>query len=275
MIKKVIHIADTHIPNLKDGSHYDELIKYLCQEVLTVIGDTPKDEVRIVVSGDVFDKKIRSDNESKALFHTFMNYLNAIAKTIIIAGNHDLLENNTDRLDSITPTFLISGAYPNIAYADKALSYKSGYIVDDNVIWALYSICDKYADPNISGLKKKYPDHRIIGLYHGDVIGATTDTGRMCEDGIDLKLFNGCDCVMAGHIHKYQCVRKNGIPIVYAGSSFQQNFGENTTGHGFVEWDLETMEYKHHEVKNPYKMYKFEISSYDDVKNDVEQLMNL
>ena len=79
---------------------------------------------------------------------------------------------------------------------------------------------------------------------------------------------------MAGHIHKHQEIKKNGIPAVYAGSLFQQDFGENTTGHGFVVWDLETMKYKFHEVPNDYKMYKFEINSYDDVKNDSEKLLN-
>jgi len=46
---------------------------------------------------------------------------------------------------------------------------------------------------------------------------------------------------------------------VYAGSIFQQNTGENTTGHGFLVWDLENMSYKLHEVTNKYKIYKFKI----------------
>ena len=97
----------------------------------------------------------------------------------------------------------------------------------------------------------------------------------MSESGIDTTVFEMCDCVMAGHIHKYQVLKRNGVPIVYSGSVYQQNFGENITGHGFVLWDLETMEHTLVEVPNKNRMLKFEVTSYDDVANDNERLLNL
>ena len=275
MIKHVIHIADLHIPNKYKDRPYMDMIKVGLAEVLKVTKEWDKDEFRIVLVGDVFHNKINITNEARQVFHDTLNYLNAIGKTIIIAGNHDMLENNHDRMDSISPTFDIKDAFPNITYADKEMFYQSGYFKDDNVIWVLYSMFDKFERPNIDGLKAKYPDCRIIGLYHGDVIGSVTDTGRVSENGTDGKIFNGCDCVMAGHIHRYQTIKKQGVQIVYSGSMFQQNAGENTTGHGFVVWDLEDMGYKLHEVSNKYKIYKFKIKSYDDIKNDTEKLLNL
>lgn len=276
MIRKIIHLADIHIPNdNSDKPYFSELLKQLAGEIMLEIKDDNKDEVRIVIVGDIFEKKIKADNESKDLFHEFLNYINAMAKTIIVAGNHDMLENNQDRMDSISPTFSIKGVYPNITYADRVLKYKSGYIKDDNIIWAVYSMFDKFAKPNIDGLKETYPDCKIVGLYHGEVPGAVTDVGRMSEKGINTDDFKECDCVMAGHIHKYQTIKKNGVPIVYSSSVFQKDSGENTTGHGFVVWDIDTMKYKLHEVKNPYKTYKFEISSYEDIQNNEEKLLNL
>ena len=275
MIKNIIHIADLHIPNNEKNRPYSEMIKQGLAEVLKVVKKYKDDEFRIVVAGDIFHNKIKTTNEAKRMFHATLNYLNAIGKTIIIAGNHDMLENNHDRIDSISPTFDIVDVYPNITYADKELNYKSGYIKDDNIIWALYSMYDKFAKPNIEGLREKYPDCKIIGLYHGDIAGAVTDTGRMSESGIDTNEFKECDCVMAGHIHKFQEIKKNGVPIVYAGSMFQQDSGENTTGHGFLVWDVEKNKYKLHEVTNKYKIYKFKITSYDDVKEDTEKLLNL
>lgn len=275
MIKNIIHIADLHIPNDEKNRPYSEMIKQGLAEVLKVVKKYKDDEFRIVVAGDIFHNKIKTTNEAKRMFHATLNYLNAIGKTIIIAGNHDMLENNHDRIDSISPTFDIVDVYPNITYADKELNYKSGYIKDDNIIWALYSMYDKFAKPNIEGLREKYPDCKIIGLYHGDIAGAVTDTGRMSESGIDTNEFKECDCVMAGHIHKFQEIKKNGVPIVYAGSMFQQDSGENTTGHGFLVWDVEKNKYKLHEVTNKYKIYKFKITSYDDVKEDTEKLLNL
>ena len=276
MIKRIIQIADVHIPNsTTTDKPFLDMLKQLAGEIMLETKGFKKEEVRIVIVGDVFEKKIKADNESKDLFHEFLNYINAIAKTIIVAGNHDMLENNQDRMDSISPTFSIKGVYPNIVYADKALNYKSGYIKDDNVIWVLYSMFDKFAKPNLDNLKDENPDCKLIGLYHGDIAGAVTDIGRMSEKGINTDDFKECDCVMAGHIHKYQTIKKNGVPIVYAGSVFQKDSGENTTGHGFVIWDIETMKYSLHEVKNLYKTYKFEISSYEDVENDEEKLLNL
>ena len=275
MIKKVFHLADLHIPNNSKERPYMDMIKQCLAELLKETKKYDKDEFRIVVVGDIFHDKIKANNEAKRMFHETLNYLNAIGKTIIIAGNHDMLEHNHDRIDSISPTFEIKDVYPNITYADKVLNYQSGYIVDENIIWALYSMYDGFAKPNIEGLKEKNPDATIIGLYHGEVAGAVTDVGRMCEAGIDTDVFKECDCVMAGHIHKFQEIKKKGVPIVYSGSVFQQDCGENTTGHGFVIWDIEKMKYKLHEVKNDYKTYKFKITSYEDVENDVEKLINL
>lgn len=275
MISTIYHIADLHIPNSEDNRPYMDMLKQALAELLKETKKLDKHEFRIVLAGDIFHNKIRTTNEAKKMFHETLNYLNAIGKTIIIAGNHDMLENNHDRIDSISPTFDIKDVYPNITYADKVLDYKSGYIIDDNVIWVLYSIYDKYTKPNIDGLREKYPDYKIIGLYHGDIVGAVTDVGRMSENGVNTDIFKECDCVMAGHIHRMQEIKKNGVPIVYAGSLFQQNTGENTTGHGFLIWDLNKNKYKLHEVTNKYKMYKFKITSYDDIKEDTEKLLNL
>lgn len=275
MIKKVIHIGDLHIPNDTDGKHYDELIKKLVKDVLTEVKKCDdKSEARIILAGDIYKGKIKASNEARGLFHSLLNLLNSICKVIVIAGNHDMLENNKSRKDSITPTFEIKGVYKNVTYLDKTLGYKSGILVDDGVVWVLYSMFDRYNIKGISTIKDKYPDYKIIGLYHGNVVGATTDSGYMLDKGIDTKLFKPCDCVMAGHIHKYQTIKKGGVPIVYSGSVFQQDAGENVSGHGFVVWNLETMQYELHEVENDYSIYKFEVASYDDVTNDTEVLLN-
>lgn len=275
MIEKIIQIADLHIPNSEKDKPYGEMLKRCLSEILLEIKDCDKKNVRIVLCGDIFHNKIRISNEALQTFHEMLNFLNSFGKTLVFAGNHDMLENNFDRTDSITPTFEIKGAYKNITYLDKALKYKSGYVVDDGVIWVLFSMFDRFAKPSMDGLKEKYPDHKIIGLYHGDIVGAVTDSGYSSENGIDTKKFIGCDCVMAGHIHKFQELRKDGVPIIYGGSLFQCNSGENITGHGFTVWDAQTLKYKHHEVENDYRILKFTIDDYTDIENDIECLINL
>ena len=275
MVKKIIQIADLHIPNSEKDKPYNEMLKKCISDILLSVKDYKKDEVRIVVCGDIFHNKIKISNEALQTFHTLLNFLNSIAKTIIFAGNHDMLENNFDRRDSITPTFEIKGAYKNITYIDKALGYKSGYVIDDNIIWVLYSMFDHFAKPSMDNLKEKYPASQIIGLYHGECVGAVNDMGHMSENGIDTKGFIGCDCVMAGHIHKFQEIRKEGVPIVYGGSLFQCNAGENITGHGFVEWDVDKLTYQLHEVENTHRILKFTLDDYTDVAEDRECLINL
>lgn len=275
MIKKVIHIADLHIPNDVKKRPFEEMMKQMVADIFTEVQKCEnKDEARIVLVGDIFSQKIRISNEAMQLFHELLNYLNEICPTIIVAGNHDMLENNTDKMDSITPTFEIIGAYQNITYADKLMDYKSGYLIDDNVIWVLYSMFDKFAKPNVTQITAQHPDKKVIGLYHGDVVGAVTDSGRMSDGGIDPKSFDICDCVMAGHIHKFQELKKNGVRIVYPSSVFQKDSGENVSMHGFVVWDLDKMTYKHHEVENKYRIFRFEVTSYEDVQNDKEILIN-
>lgn len=275
MIKKIFHLADVHIPNNVQQRPYMDMLKQALSELYQEAKKYEQDEIRIAVVGDIYHNKIRVSNEATNMFHKTLNYLNAIGKTILVAGNHDMLENNQTRIDSISPTFEISDVYPNITYADKLLGYKSGCIVDDNIIWVLYSMYDKFVKPNVEEVIEANPDKKVIGLFHGDIAGATTDTGRMVECGIDTDSFECCDCVMAGHIHKHQEIKNNGVPLVYSGSLFQQNSGENTTGHGFLVWDVETMSYKLHEVTNNYKTYKFKITDYTDVTDDVEKLLNL
>lgn len=273
MITKIFCLADIHIPNSEDQRPYSEMLKQAIAEVYKETKKLNKDEYRIVVVGDIFHNKIRTSNEAIETFHMMLNYLNAIGKTYIIAGNHDMLENNLDRLDSISPTFGIKDVYPNIVYLDKELDYKSGIYEDDNVTFALYSIFDTFNRPN--GLDEfEKGDNKIIGLYHGDMAGTVTDSGRCSENGINPLQFKGCDVVIAGHIHKYQQLTKNDIPIIYCGSLLQQNSGENISKHGFVELDVNTLKHKHIEVTNNYKIYKFKLSSYEDIQNNNEQLIN-
>ena len=274
MIEKIIQIADIHIPNTCQNRPYDEMLMSFLKELYkNEIENSDPENIRIVICGDTFQNKVRTTNEAKSMFHTLLNYCNEMCRTYIIAGNHDMLQNNKDRMDSINPTFEIENVYPNVIYLDKFLNFKSGYVEDDNVVFALFSMYENFASPNIE--HSQFPDSTIVGLYHGDIVGAVTDTGAIRDSGINTDLFAECDCVMAGHIHRFQEIKKNGVPIVYSGSVFQQNVGENTTGHGYVVWNVNNMTYKHVEITNNYRVFKFKINDYDSFKNDVEELINL
>lgn len=283
MITKIIACSDIHFKNLKGIEDLKNVLKTFikqCKDIVKTEGG--KEHVRIVVAGDIFDQKINVTNESILAVHWFFSELNKICKTIVIAGNHDYLVNNTNRINSLTPLFQI-GEYKNLVFLDDALGYKSGCYVDDNVVWCLYSSFTSFTTPNIIETKIKNKDsvtpYTYVGLIHADVNGAITVTNYVSDRGIDPNVFEDCDFVIAGHIHKRQELKKNGVKIVYCSSIMQKDMGETVTDHGFVLWDLTDTEdytYEHIDVPNPdCGFYKFEINSIEDIENDYEEIVNL
>ena len=89
MIKKVFHISDIHIPNSDEKHYYSDMLKTFLKTLYKEVKKYNSDEVRIVLVGDIFHNKIRTSNEAKQLFHELLNYLNAMCKVIVVAGNHE------------------------------------------------------------------------------------------------------------------------------------------------------------------------------------------
>ena len=274
MVKKIIACSDIHILNFKRIDEISDILTKFIDSCKDIAKDYNKDEIRIVIAGDIFQSKIEISNEANIMAGWFFKQLNEIAKTIVIAGNHDMLMNNTSRLDSLTPIFTLSN-FSNTLFLDKELNYESGCLVDDNIVWCLYSSFSNFEKPNINEFKENYPDKTFIGLFHGEIKGSKTDTGRVMENGFDSNFFSDIDFGILGHIHKRQCIKKNGVNLVYCGSLLQQDYGENLTGHGYVVWDVLNKTFNEYDIENNNKFYLFQINNYEDIDNDKEELINL
>lgn len=280
MITKIITCADIHIPNFNGIDDLKEILKTFIKQCSKIVQEEKNSgDVRIVVAGDIFHKKIDVTNESILAAHWFLTELGKVAKTIIIAGNHDMLMNNTDRVDSLTPVFEL-GKMKNVIYLDKELKYKSGCFEDDNVVWCLWSSFDGFNSPDTQFARIKFgEDKTYVGLIHADINGAITTTRNITENGIDPNIFEDCDFVIAGHIHKKQEIKKNGVKIVYCSSINQKDFGESISEHGFVVWDISDKDdYTYEYIETPNKdhgYFKFTINNIEDIENDDEQLINL
>jgi DNA repair exonuclease SbcCD nuclease subunit len=199
MIKKVVHIADVHIRTMRMHDEYKEVFVKLISQVIELVEDFEREEVRIVIAGDLVHQKIVISNEQLMLGTWFLRKLEEIAPVILIAGNHDLLENNKDRMDSITPMvqFLPDA---NINYFKESLCY-----LDNNIVWCVYSIFEENERPDIESARVEFGDDKTyIGLFHAPVINAKTDIGYDIDHGAGLDIFEGCDMVMLGDIHKRQ-----------------------------------------------------------------------
>lgn len=272
-IRCVIHCSDIHMRNFQRMEEYAEQLSKFTKKVEEIAKNYEPDEVRIVISGDIVHSKTTISPELIAFVSTWIRELQKIAEVIVISGNHDLMVNNLTRIDPITAIFQAS-QFDNAIHLDSYFNYDSGIIVEDNVTWVLYSIFNDFRRPDIEQAKKDYPDNIVIGLYHGTVVGATLNNGTVMDSGQDGDIFQGCDFVLAGDIHKRQVIKRGDTIIVYPGSLIQQTFGETITQHGFAVWDLEKKSYDFVELETDYGLYNFEIKTPEDIDNDKEILKN-
>lgn len=273
MIKLVISCADIHVRNfLKQDEYAEQLTRFLgkCEELTQ---DLSKEEVRIVIAGDLLHQKNNISPELISLVSMFIRQLEQYGTVICIVGNHDLAENNTSRKDAISSIFE-TAQFENSYLLDAELGYQSGFVTDDNITWCVYSIYNEYMKPDIERAREEAPSNTFIGLYHGMIVGATMNNGFVADNGVDGDLFEGCDFVIAGHIHKRQELKRGDVPIVYCGSLIQQDFGETVTQHGFSVWDIETKEYHFVDLETDYGLYAMELSSIEDIENDLEIIVN-
>ena len=273
MIKKVIHLADIHIRPYQRLEEYTNKLITLKEKIKESVGSMNRDEIKIVISGDIVHSKNTISNELITFVSSWIRELEEIASVIAISGNHDLLTDNKSRIDTLTAIFT-AAKFDNAIHLDSYFGYDSGIIVEDNVTWVLYSIFSDFKRPNIEQVKKDYPNNIVIGLYHGTVVGATLNNGTVMDNGVSGDLFEGCDFVMAGDIHKRQVIKRGNCEIVYPGSLIQQTFGETITQHGFVLWDLEKRNYEFIDLPLDYELCDFEIKSVDDIDNNKEILIN-
>lgn len=265
MIKRIVHLADIHIRTFQLHDLYKKQFNELIDQLnIELLGYT-KDEVRICIVGDIAHQKINISNEQILLTSWFLNELSRIGKVIIIPGNHDFLENNVQRVDSITPVIeLIKN--PDITY------YKdSGVYVDDNVNWVVYSLYQHNIRPEFEKNEGLY-----VGLFHGPIQGLSTDIGYQFDDAYDRSNFLGLDLLLCGDIHKRQTFTlPNGGKAVMIGSLIQQNFGETVKHHGYGVYDVSHNDYTFHDLRNDQPFYHFKISDIKDIQNETEELLNV
>lgn len=267
MVKKIIHIADLHIRTYQLHELYKKQFELLIDELKEQTKDHDFDEIRIVIVGDIAHQKINISNEQMMLTSWFIKELvENIGKVIIIPGNHDFLENNTQRLDSITPIVELLN-HDDIHYYKNSGVYK-----DENINWVVYSLYQHNEKPKF----EKDDNTLHVGLFHGVIQDMSTDMGFKFEDGYDKLNFVDLDLLLCGDIHKRQQFKlPNGGKGVMIGSLIQQNFGESVKNHGYGIYNVETDEYTFHDLKNDQPYLHFIIKDITDIENEKEELLNL
>jgi DNA repair exonuclease SbcCD nuclease subunit len=271
MVKKIIHIADLHIRTIQMHDLYKEQFEILIWEIqehniLWHQEGIQYEEIRIVVAGDIAHQKINISNEQLLLTSWFLKELSKYGKVVIIPGNHDFLENNTQRMDSITPVVQLLDDPTIVYYKD------SGDYIDENIQWVVYSLYQHNSRPEFTKDETKL----TIGLFHGPIMGLSTDLGYEFEDAYDQLNFVDLDLLLCGDIHKrQQFTLPNGGHAIMVGSLIQQNFGETVKHHGYGIYDVDTNEYTFHDLENEQPFLHFRINDIKDIENETEEHVNL
>lgn len=259
MINRLVHFSDLHIRLFKDHELYRGVLKQMFHEWVAIAPD------RIVFTGDLVHSKNQMTPELVEFVAWVLNECSKIAKTIVIIGNHDFLENNMSRLDALTP-IIDSLQDENIVYLKSRGVYE-----DQNIDWCVYSLMDHNIPPDI-----QKSDQVKIGLFHGPVQGLTTDIGYKFDTGFETDKFAGCDIVLCGDIHKRQVFNIPGGKKAYmVGSTIQQNYGETIKNHGYGIYDVEKDKYEFVDLENPKPFLSFKIKSFEDIINGDEVLSNV
>jgi len=264
MIKKIAHIADIHFRNIQ---RHDEF-RAVCENFIAQMRIMEPD--RIVIAGDIVHSRNQISPELVNEVSWFLSECSEVTgKVIIIPGNHDIVEQNKERMDALTP-IIKTLRVDNIEYYTKSGLYK-----DENVVWSVFSIFDNHMTPE--HIESRPHEGTYIGLYHGTIVGAVNEMGFKFTHGVELSKFRYCDLVLCGDIHKRQEFKVSETPVIMVGSLVQQNYGETISKHGFNIVHLSEdgkITNDFHDIENPIKYLTFKITDITDIDEDREFLVN-
>jgi DNA repair exonuclease SbcCD ATPase subunit/DNA repair exonuclease SbcCD nuclease subunit len=249
-LKRIYHIADVHIRNVKRHKEYREVFEKMFEE----IRKRGTEDSIIYLAGDIAHAKLEMSPELVSEIVWLFKECAKHCPTILIAGNHDCNMNNSDRLDVLTP-IVDALNIPQFHYLRDTQVFTV-----DNTDFAVFSIFDNKDNwPKADTLTGK----RKIALFHGPVDNSQTDIGYVVSSRhFTTDIFDGYDLALLGDIHKRQeMISPQGCKVVYAGSLVQQNFGETLHSHGFLCWDLDTQTFEAIDIPNDYGYYTLDVDS--------------
>jgi DNA repair exonuclease SbcCD ATPase subunit len=249
-LKKIYHIADVHIRNVKRHKEYRQVFEKMFDE----IRKRGTEDSIIYLAGDIAHAKLELSPELVREISWLFTECSKHCETILITGNHDCNMNNSDRLDVLTP-IVEALNLPNFTYLRDTQVYSIG-----GVDFSVFSIFDKRE--NWIPANKLFGNKKIA-LFHGPLDTSQTDIGYVVSSRhFTPDMFDGYDLALLGDIHKRQIITSpKGCTIAYAGSLIQQNFGETLDKHGLLVWDLDTMSYEEIDINNDYGYYTMDIDN--------------
>lgn len=242
MINKIYHFSDIHCRLYTRHQEYREVFAKMFSE----IRKRGVENSIICITGDIAHMKTDISPEMSDLVAELFHGCAELCQTYIFPGNHDFNEANRDKMDAITP-IVNAMKHPRLIYVRE-----SEVIVHDDIAISHLSIWD---GPDKWKLAGELPNvKRKIATYHGTVEGCITEIGFAgFSKQLPLSTFDGFDVVLLGDVHKVSFFG-NKQNIAYPSSLVQQDYGEHSDDHGFLEWDLDTCKATFVPIKNDYAL---------------------
>jgi len=242
---KLLHLADLHIGRIVNEYSMIEDQEYMLDKIVGLCVSEKIDGV--IIAGDVYDKKIPSE-EAVCLFDSFLNKLvNADKKVYIISGNHD----SDERLNFGSELFRKNNVYISSKYQGKIMHIKEQDEYGDFNIYLLpfvkASVVRNYHDDNIenyedairAAIEHTHIDEsqRNIIVAHQYVAGKSTEPVIAGSESAQTKnvgtiervganVFDMFDYVALGHIHRAQRIGRE--EVRYSGSLLKYSLSEVT-----------------------------------------------
>jgi len=194
-LKRIYHIADIHIRNVKRHKEFRGVFEKMFEE----IRQRGTEDSIIYLAGDIAHAKLEMSPELVKEISWLFTECAKHCKTILIAGNHDCNMNNSDRLDVLTP-IVEALNLPNFHYLKDTQIFW-----EDKVAFAVFSIFDNKDNWPKADDWIMMPARKKIALFHGPVDHSQTDIGYVVSSRhFTTDMFDGYDLALLGDIHKRQ-----------------------------------------------------------------------
>ena len=232
---RLLHIGDLHLGKRVNDFSMNDDQEYILNQIIKISSDNNCQG--IIISGDVFDKSIPSE-EAVKLFNKFLTRLvNKNLYVFIVSGNHD----SAQRLSFASDLLEKSKVYISPNYNGKINSIKLTDEFGELNFWLLpfikpSDVKNVYKDETFSSytdavrfavnkLDADYSKRNII-LAH-QFVTQQDDTNLGGIDNVDYSVFEKFDYTALGHVHKaYHIGNKNirysGSPLKYSDKEVNQ-----------------------------------------------------
>lgn len=249
---RIIHSADWQLH--KDDKQRQEAFLYCADRYFELLDKQPKDFIQVFV-GDMFENYNNITNDAVTILYDFFRKALTYSEVVLIPGNHDYdVKNPTKQNILDTIQHIIDN--PSFYFFNEHRCYVLG-----DFIFANYCHYNKSERPvDLDRMITEKSGKKIIGLYHDPIQNAKTLNFDFANYATSLKIFEGCDAVLAGDIHLRQHFQFGKSFFVYPGSPYQLTHGENILGHGVVIWN-DDLEFEYVDLETPYSKVSLSLTN--------------